>query len=243
MVETLKKKLRRFLSTSPFTFYSGYLFYIAVFLVATFGFLAGLPSAWSLLTKGSMDSYAGIWTLMVATFFGGLLYKQFSSEKEDWQSKSVITPAEHQVAAFIWDSVDVVEHKDKEIPGWVGVGVFVLVLMVNAHFEFSWYYLKPALETAFMAWGAFALVVQAPWSASLGCDAERQSTKKSSYSYYVLEVKKNQSGEWERLLTAGEIADLEGALEQIKSLRESGKYSDMRLIEESGMRQVRMTFN
>lgn len=243
MVETLKKKLRRFLSTNPFTFYSGCLFYIAFFLVAAIGFLAGLPSAWSLLTTGRIDSYAGIWTLMVATFFGGMLYKQFSSEREDWQSKSVITPVEHQVAAFIWNSVIDVEHKDKKIPGRVGVGVFVLVLMFNAQFEFSWHYLMPALGTAFMAWGAFALVVQAPWSASLGCDAERQSTKKSSYSHYVLEVKKNQSGEWERLLIAGEFTDVECALEQVKSLRASGKYSDMRVIEESGMRQVRMTFN
>ena len=70
MVKTLKKKLISFLSTNPSAFYFGCIFYIVVFVIAAIGFLGGIPSAWSLLTMGKLDSYAGVWTLMAVTFFG-----------------------------------------------------------------------------------------------------------------------------------------------------------------------------
>jgi hypothetical protein len=194
------------------------------------------------MLSGRIKSYEGIWTLMVAAFLGGMFFKQFEAEKKEWQWKSVVTPAEHDVISLVWGGVILVDHKIRAIPGWIGIVVFALVLMINADFQFSWNYLQPAIGTAFMAWGAYALVVQAPWSAYLGYIAVKEQTKQSAFFNYVLEAKVVESGEWERIQTSQAPFDFNGTKQKYRSLTAHGKYSDIRVVEESGKRQVRVTF-
>lgn len=239
MVKTLKEKLVAFSSDWSL---ATLIFHLAMFLAAVVVFFVGLESLTSFLLSGRMKSYEGIWTLMVAAFLGGIFFKQFWAEKEEWQWKSVVTPAEHEVISLVWGGVDLVDHKIRAIPGWIGIGVFALVLMINADFQFSWNYLQPATGAAFMAWGAYALVVQAPWSAYLGYIAVKEQTKQSSFFNYVLEAKVIKSGEWERIQTSQAPFNFNGTKQKYQTLKASEKYSDIRVMEESGKRQVRITF-
>lgn len=239
MIKTLREKLMTFSSDWSL---ATLIFHLAMLLAALVVFIVGLESLTPLLLSGRMKSYEGIWTLMVAAFLGGMFYKQFEAGKEEWQWKYVVTPAEHDVISLVWGGVILVDHKIRAIPGWIGIGVFALVLMINSDFQFSWNYLKPAIGTAFMAWGTYALVVQAPWAAYLGYIAVKKQTKQSSFFNYVLEAKVVKSGEWERIQTSQAPFDFNGTKQKYQSLKASEKYSDIRVVEESGKRQVRVTF-
>ncbi len=241
MVKAWLDKLRsQFpLSLSDFGSY----FHLAMIVVAAFVFIIGVPIAWSMVTSGKIASIEGVWALMIATFFGGFLYKDASIEVEKWQSKTVIESHELVLAEHMWNSHSVAEHQYKNLPRGIGLAVFAVVLLFNCGFSFSEDSLRGAVGPAFMAWGAFALIVQAPWSADLRCSSEKRATKRSAFTYYVLEAKSSDTGKWERLHMAEDLSGFKGPLEQYRSLRVLGKYSDMRMTEESGMRQVRMTFS
>lgn len=219
-----------------------FLFLVGVIIAIVFFFL-GLPAAADLLMTGKLEWTPAVWTLMGLSFFAGFLYHSSTAEATQWQTKSIITPAELEIASMMWNSVAVPKpHEDKSKPLWVGVGIFVLVLLIRCGFEFNWYYISQALPQALMAWGTYALLIQAPWSAHLQLVAEKRATQRNEFSQYVIEARRASTDTWESLYVSKDLDDCTEALKKYAAKKKAGEFNDIRVVEEEGIRQVRMTF-
>jgi len=241
MLNTLKAKLTLVMSHCAGS--SAIIVFVGLVAAAIFFFL-GIEPAGELLLVGRSDSIAGIWTVMAASFFGGHLSQFFAADRKQWESKTVITPAESAIAGLMWNGVYTAQaHEDGAKPGWIGIGLFVFILLINAGFDFDWDYISRALPAGLIAWGAYALIIQAPWSAYLRSVAEKRSTKRTSYTQYIIEAKRSSTAAWEKLHSSEDLNDCKEVLQKYKAGRVSGEYDEMRVVEEVGMRQVRMTFD
>ena len=213
-----------------------------MFLVALFIFIGGIEPSIALVFEGTVSSFPGIWTSMVAAFIGGMLWKQFTTAKDEWKWKQIITRPEHEFISWLWGGTIMVDHKIRAVPGWIGIAIFALTLIIKADFQFGWNNIRFAFGPAFMAWGAYGLVIQAPWSAYLSYAVIRENTKQSAFLDLVLEARGLDTGIWERIQILPMPFNINTALHKYQELIASKKYSDVRVVEESGKRQIRLTF-
>lgn len=221
----------------------GVFLYMGGVIVAVVFFFLGLPAAADFLLTGRLEWIPAVWTLMGFSFFAGLLYRSATDDATQWQTKSIITPAEQEIASMMWNSVNVPKpHEDKSKPLWVGFAIFILVWLIRFDFEFSWYSISQALPQALMVWGAYALIIQAPWSAHLQLIAEKRASQRNEFTQYVIEARNASMDTWESLYISKNLNDCTEALKNYAIRKRAGEFNDIRVVEEEGTRQVRMTF-
>lgn len=240
MISMIRTKISAF-TTIPSGI--GAFIFLAGVIVAVASFFLGLPAAADFLMTGRLEWTPAVWTLMGFSFFAGLLYQSSKTEATQWKTKSIITPAELEIASMMWNTVYMPKpHEDKSKPLWVGVGIFVLVLLIRCGFEFNWHSVSKALPQALMAWGAYALIIQTPWSAHLQLVAEKRATQRNEFSQYVIEARRASTDTWESLYISKDLDDCTDVLKKYAARKKAGEFNDIRVVEEEGIRQVRMTF-
>lgn len=239
MISMIRTKLSEF--TTSFSG-SKELFVMGCGIAAIISLFIGLPGAINFIMHGKIEGISFAWTLMGLSFFAGIVYQSLETETKHWQTKSIITPTEQQVASIIWNATSSPDpHKDETIPVWIGIGVFAVALLARHNIESVWQDLFQTLPQALMAWGTYTLLIQLPWSASLRSSMAKRTTQRHEFIRYVIEAKTTTTDEWESLHSAKDLDDCNEVLKSYAERKKTGEFIDIRVIEEVGIRQVRIT--
>ena len=182
--------------------------------LALFLGLFELPSVFN----GNQLSYLGIWALMVLTHISTNIATKFDVEASEWNQ------------AFV------VESKDQTLRMLIGVGLFAFTFLINFESLHGWIGVTKPLLQSFFVLGCYVLIVQAPWSSSAKLDAEKKESTKVFFENHTIEVK-HINNEWKKKEVLNNVR-LRNAIELANELSASGNYKDIRVITESGYREV-----
>lgn len=220
MISMIRNKLFELMSAAgwvkPFISVGG-------LVIAIFFFMIGLLTIPNLLLAEKFTSMPSVWTLMVLSFLSGLLVRRFHHDAERWGTNSA-------------------NYELQSIPYLLGIGVFFVILLIQSNFDFRWYFISQGWPQALMAWGVYALIIQLPWSCYLTLIAGKRETQSVEFVQYAIEVKRNSDAMWVKAFTVEDINSCSEMMKKYHVEKEAGNIHDLRMVEEEGIRQVRVTF-
>ena len=194
-----------------------FFFYLPAGLVGLFAAFFGvleLPSIFS----GNQLSYMGTWTLMVFAYFSSMLASKSDEE------------------ANVWNQGFVVEAKEKALRACIGVGLFAVTFFNSYDSQHGWNgFPKLVLQSLFVV-GCYVLIIQAPWGSLAKLEAGKKATTKVAFDRYIIQAIAQDSSEWEQVKALEN--DKRSAIDVAHELSSTSNYKDVRVVRESGYRDV-----
>lgn len=187
--------------------------------------IPGLISVAGMMVGGAPDT-TGVWALIVLSFFSGQMYQQYTDEIATHRSSIVV------------------ENKGGEIRTLLGFAIFCLSLIVESDLlmygnSTTWQELMRAMPNALLAWGAYVVIIQAPWSTSVQSSVEQAAHPKTRFSRYHIEKKENENTPWIRIRSLeGDYDQLDNALSLMQATSENESPMAVRVIKESGVHEI-----